>query len=75
MWITSRNWATRPARSGGFHEAATAVVDDGGAVVIPTYSTECHYEAELAVLIGTDGKDITEAEALSMLPVMALPSI
>ena len=48
-----------------FMKPATAVVDDGGAVVIPPYSTECHYEAELAVLIGTDGKDIAEADALS----------
>ena len=54
-----------PAAPVVFMKPATAVVDDGKAVVIPPYSTECHYEAELAVLIGTDGKDITEAEALS----------
>lgn len=54
-----------PAAPVVFMKPATAVVDDGGAVVIPPYSTECHYEAELAVLIGTDGKDIPEAEALS----------
>ena len=54
-----------PAAPVVFMKPASAVVDDGGAVVIPTYSTECHYEAELAVLIGMDGKDIPEAEALS----------
>ena len=54
-----------PAAPVVFMKPATAVVDDGGAVVIPPYSTQCHYEAELAVLIGTDGKDIPEAEALS----------
>ncbi|MGD0585388.1 MAG: fumarylacetoacetate hydrolase family protein [Oryzomonas sp.] len=54
-----------PAAPVVFMKPATAVVDDGGSVVIPPYSTECHYEAELAVLIGRDGKDIPEAEALS----------
>ncbi|KAB0667272.1 fumarylacetoacetate hydrolase family protein [Oryzomonas japonica] len=54
-----------PAAPVVFLKPATAVVDDGGTVVIPPYSTACHYEAELAVLIGTDGKDIPEAEALS----------
>jgi len=54
-----------PAAPVVFLKPATAVVDDGGIVVIPPYSTECHFEAELAVLIGTDGKDIPESEALS----------
>jgi 5-carboxymethyl-2-hydroxymuconate isomerase len=54
-----------PAAPVVFMKPATAVVDDGGSVVIPPYSMECHYEAELAVLIGTDGKDIPEALALS----------
>jgi 2-keto-4-pentenoate hydratase/2-oxohepta-3-ene-1,7-dioic acid hydratase in catechol pathway len=54
-----------PAAPVVFMKPATAVVDDGMAVVIPPYSTECHYEAELAVLIGMDGKDIPESEALS----------
>lgn len=47
-----------------FLKPATAVVDDGEQVVIPAYSKNCHYEAELAVLIGKDGKDIPEHEAL-----------
>ena len=44
---------------------ATAVIGNGEQVVIPVYSAECHYEAELAVLIGTEGKHIAEADALS----------
>ncbi len=48
-----------------FMKPATSVIGDGDSVVIPAYSSECHYEAELAVLIGDDGKDIPEAEALS----------
>lgn len=47
-----------------FMKPATAVIGDGETVCIPSYSTNCHYEAELAVLIGRDGKDIAEAEAL-----------
>ena len=48
-----------------FMKPATAVISDGEQIRIPTYSQECHYEAELAVLIGSDGKDIPEAEALN----------
>jgi 5-carboxymethyl-2-hydroxymuconate isomerase len=43
---------------------ATSVIYDGESIVIPPYSNECHYEAELAVLIGTDGKNIAEKDAL-----------
>lgn len=48
-----------------FMKPATAIISSGDNIVIPAYSSDCHYEAELAVLIGTEGKDITEAEALS----------
>ncbi len=48
-----------------FMKPATAVIGNGESVVIPGYSSDCHYEAELAVLIGKDGKDIAETEALN----------
>ncbi len=48
-----------------FTKPATSVIGNGESVVIPTWSADCHYEAELAVLIGTDGKNIPESEALS----------
>ena len=54
-----------PAAPVVFMKPATAVVYDGEQIRIPPYSQECHYEAELAVLIGSDGKEIPEAEALS----------
>lgn len=54
-----------PAAPVVFMKPSTAVVGNGEAVVIPACSNECHYEAELAVLIGADGKDIPEAEALA----------
>jgi len=47
-----------------FMKPASSVIGDGEAVIIPPYSQECHYEAELAVLIGTEGKNIPVAEAL-----------
>lgn len=48
-----------------FMKPVTAVIGNGETVIIPPYSSECHYEAELAVLIGKDGKDIAEADALT----------
>lgn len=54
-----------PAAPVVFMKPATSVIAGGERVIIPPYSSECHYETELAVLIGKDGKDIVEAEALS----------
>lgn len=47
-----------------FMKPATSVIGDGDAIVIPSYSKDCHHEAELAVLIGTKGKDIPAERAL-----------
>jgi 5-carboxymethyl-2-hydroxymuconate isomerase len=47
-----------------FMKPATAVIDDGGTIVIPSYSSDCHHEAELALLISRKGKDIPPEEAL-----------
>jgi 5-carboxymethyl-2-hydroxymuconate isomerase len=44
---------------------ATSIIANGEKVVIPTYSSDCHYEAELAVLIGNDCRNVAEADALS----------
>jgi 5-carboxymethyl-2-hydroxymuconate isomerase len=41
-----------------FMKPASSVIDDGGTVVIPLYSRDCHHEAELALLIGKSGKNI-----------------
>lgn len=41
-----------------FMKPASSVIDDGGTVVIPSYSRDCHHEAELALLIGRTGKNI-----------------
>ena len=50
-----------------FMKPATSVINEGQSVIIPPHGKECHYEAELALLIGREGKNIPEAEALSYL--------
>jgi 2-keto-4-pentenoate hydratase/2-oxohepta-3-ene-1,7-dioic acid hydratase in catechol pathway len=51
-----------PQRPVIFMKPASSVIGEGEEIVIPSYSSDCHHEAELAVLIGLRGKDI-EAEA------------
>ncbi|MCM2359984.1 MAG: fumarylacetoacetate hydrolase family protein [Geobacteraceae bacterium] len=41
-----------------FMKPASSVIYDGEEIVIPPYSGDCHHEAELALLIGRQGKDI-----------------
>jgi len=47
-----------------FIKPSTSIINDGEAVLIPSYSRDCHHEVELAVLIGKGGKDIDAANAL-----------
>ncbi|HEY6838946.1 MAG TPA: fumarylacetoacetate hydrolase family protein [Geobacteraceae bacterium] len=47
-----------------FMKPATSVIGPGEKIVIPPYSRDCHHEAELALLIGREGKNIPVAEAL-----------
>jgi 5-carboxymethyl-2-hydroxymuconate isomerase len=50
-----------------FMKPASSVIDNGGEIVIPPYSANCHHEAELALLVGKRVKKIREEEALSCL--------
>ncbi len=50
-----------------FMKPASSVIDDGEEVIIPSYSANCHHEAELALLVGKKCKNIPEADALSCL--------
>jgi 5-carboxymethyl-2-hydroxymuconate isomerase len=47
-----------------FMKPASCIVADGGTVMIPAYSNECHHEVELAVLIGKQGRNIPTDQAL-----------
>lgn len=47
-----------------FMKPASSLLPDGGTVTIPGYSSDCHHEIELALLVGTSGKNIPQQEAL-----------
>ncbi|MDY0189518.1 MAG: fumarylacetoacetate hydrolase family protein [Desulfuromonas sp.] len=47
-----------------FIKPASSIIADGEQVEIPAYSNNCHYEVELAVLIGKAAKNIVAAEAM-----------
>jgi len=47
-----------------FIKPSTAILENGGSVVIPPFSSDVHHEIELVVVIGRDGRDITAAAAM-----------
>jgi acylpyruvate hydrolase len=47
-----------------FMKPASSVIGDGGTVRIPSYSQECHYEVELAVLIGRQCRAVSTEDAM-----------
>jgi 2-keto-4-pentenoate hydratase/2-oxohepta-3-ene-1,7-dioic acid hydratase in catechol pathway len=56
-----------PDRAVIFCKPASSLLANGGNVVIPSYSDDCHHELELALLIGKQGKQIEQQEALTYL--------
>ncbi|HTR99019.1 MAG TPA: fumarylacetoacetate hydrolase family protein [Bacteroidota bacterium] len=55
-----------------FLKPSTAIVYDGGSVVIPPLSSDCHHEIELVVVIGSAGRDISERRAMEHVAGYAL---
>lgn len=53
-----------PAAPVLFMKPASSVIADGGTVRIPAYSQECHYEVELAVLIGKECRAVSAENAM-----------
>jgi acylpyruvate hydrolase len=53
-----------PAAPVLFMKPASSVIGDGDTVRIPPYSQECHYEVELAVLIGKQCRAVSPENAL-----------
>ena len=47
-----------------FIKPASSIIGEGGTIVIPPHSSDCHHEVELAVLIGTEAKNIDANNAL-----------
>jgi 5-carboxymethyl-2-hydroxymuconate isomerase len=53
-----------PAAPVLFMKPSSSVVGDGETVQIPAYSQECHYEVELAVLIGKECRAVSAESAM-----------
>ena len=49
-----------------FQKASTSVIADGQPIVLPPNVGRVDFEGELAVVIGTAGRNVSEAEALSL---------
>jgi len=47
-----------------FIKPSTSIIPDASTVIIPDYSDDCHYEVELALLIGQTGKNISRDNAM-----------
>ena len=54
-----------PDRPVIFCKPASSLLPNGGTINIPDYSSNCHHELELALLVGKTGKQIQTEEALS----------
>jgi len=50
-----------------FMKPASSVIGEGEEIVIPPYSSDCHHEAELALLIGKGGKEIPPEQVMEHL--------
>ena len=48
-----------------FIKPATSIIPDGGTIIIPDYSDDCHHEVELAILIGKTGRNISRDEVMN----------
>ncbi len=57
--------STVPEEPMVFLKPATALIGPGGTIILPARSQDVHHEVELVVVIGRQGKDVPEAEALS----------
>lgn len=55
-----------------FLKPSTALVRAGGEIVLPPASREVHHEVELVAVIGKQGKDIEEKEALRYVEAYAV---
>ena len=54
-----------PSKPMVFLKPNSSVIFDGDAITLPSQSNEVHHEVELLAVIGKEGKNIPESEALS----------
>jgi len=64
--------AAPPAEPVVFLKPTTALVASGAHVVLPRQSDDVHHELELVAVVGTGGRHIAEADALSHIAAYAL---
>ena len=57
--------AAPPAEPVVFLKPSTALLADGGTVVLPRQSQDVHHELELVAVVGTAGRHIAEGDALA----------
>ena len=75
-----RNYAAHAAEMGSevpsqplvFLKPTTALIPDGGEIVLPPQSQDVHHELELVAVIGEGGKNIAEDGALAHVAAYAL---
>lgn len=56
--------ADLPSEPVVFLKPSTALVEDGGEVVIPPFSNEVHHEVEMVIVMGKTGKAISREQAV-----------
>ena len=61
-----------PSKPMVFLKPSTALVRNGGEVILPAMSNEVHHEVELVAVIGKGGKNIPEAGALGHVAAYAV---
>ena len=67
-----KNYAAHAAEGGSkppdypmiFHKTATSLIGDGASIQVPPVVLQPDFEAELAIVIGRNGRDISEHDAL-----------
>ena len=64
--------AEAPADPVVFLKPSTALVADGGEVVLPRQSADVHHELELVAVIGTGGRHVAERDALGHVAAYAI---
>lgn len=55
----------KPSEPMVFMKPASAIIHDGESIIIPKISNDVHHEAEIVLLIGKEGKNISVEEAES----------
>jgi 2-keto-4-pentenoate hydratase/2-oxohepta-3-ene-1,7-dioic acid hydratase in catechol pathway len=72
IFCLGRNYAAHAREMGGdvpaepvvFLKPTTALLDEGEPIQLPHFSSDIHHEVEMVVLIGREGRDIAQSDAM-----------